>query len=267
MMTPRQPVAAIATDLAGETPATADRTVRPDRQTQRVQSLTRRYEVLYLNALGDVEDMTRVAPATPVFEDAFAALARGTLISTVHGPVAVEDLLPGTLVDTVENGPQMLLWVGSMTVYPETAEVQGGEAARLTRLATDAFGLGRPMPDLMLGPRARVLYRNSRCVELLGTNQAFAPARGFVDGVSVIEVAPVSPVRVFHLGFRGQQILLANGMEVESYHPGSQIEAVMDRNSRDLFLSLFPHVSGLEDFGPMHTPRLTAFELENLRLA
>lgn len=242
-------------------------TVRPDRQSQRVLPLTRRYEVAYLDSVGDIQEFNRVAPATPVFEDAFAALGHGVLISTATGPVAVEDLYPGTMIETVTHGHQPLLWVGAMTIYPGTAEKSGGEPACLTRLSTDSFGLGRPAPDLMLGPRARVLYRHSRCREILGTDRAFAPARAFADGVNVIEVTPVSPVKVYHLALHGQQTLLANGIEVESYHPGMQPDAMMDDETRELFKALFPHIRSLSDFGPMEVPRLTAFELESLRAA
>ncbi|MEM0935547.1 MAG: Hint domain-containing protein [Pseudomonadota bacterium] len=229
--------------------------------------LTRRYEVAALAPNGDVETFTRVAPATPVFEDAFAALARGTLIATADGPVAVEDLLPGTMVETVTAGPQPLLWVGAMTVYPDRGDGAGGEAGSLTRLAADAFGLGRPAPDLVLGPRARVLYRSPGCRALIGTAEAFAPARGFIDGDQTIQLTPVSPVRVFHLAFHGQQVIRANGMEVESYHPGPEPEAMIQPDMFEMFLGLFPHIEGTDGFGPMNIPRLTAFELERLRAA
>ncbi|MEL6206795.1 MAG: Hint domain-containing protein [Pseudomonadota bacterium] len=216
---------------------------------------------------GDISEFSRVAPATPVFEDAFAALARGTLISTAEGPVAVEDLVPGILVETTTSGPMPLLWVGSMTVYPEGTPGSGGEAAGLTRLASDAFGFGRPALDLILGPRARVLYRSSGCRPLVGADQAFAPARAFVDGDGVIPLAPVSPVRVYHLGFHGQQAVRANGMEIESFHPGPDPAAVMMPDALDMFLGLFPHIIRLSDFGPIDTPRLTAFEVERLQAA
>ncbi len=227
--------------------------------------LTRRYEVLSLAPNGDIESMTRVAPATPVFEDAFAALARGTLVATSEGPVAVEDLLPGTMVETVSSGPQPVLWIGAMTVFPDRGDGTGGEGGGLTRLAADAFGIGRPAPDLVLGPRARVLYRSPGCRALIGAPEAFAPARGFVDGDQAIQLTPVSPVRVYHLGFYGQQVIRANGMDVESYHPGPDPEAMMMPDMLDMFLALFPHVDTLSDFGPIDIPRLTAFELERLR--
>jgi hypothetical protein len=234
--------------------------------------LTRRYDVSVLTPGGDIDSFTRVAPATPMFEDAFAALARGTLVATSRGPVAVEDLAPGTTVETVSAGPQPLLWVGSMTVYPERRESllgneRGGEGGSLTRLAADAFGYGRPAPDLVLGPRARLLYRASGCRDLVGADEVVAPAHAFVDGVGAIQLRPMTPVRVYHLGLPGQHILRANGMEVESYHPGPSPEMMMTPDTLDLFLSLFPHVEGPQGFGPMSVPRLTAFELDRIRAA
>ncbi|WP_213546009.1 Hint domain-containing protein [Vannielia litorea] len=232
--------------------------------------LTRRFEVSYLASNGDIDDFQRVAPATPLFEDAFSALGRGALISTVDGLTAVEDLLPGTFVETPQ-GPQQLLWIGSMTVFPESGELAarapGHEPQKMVRVATDTFGLGRPAPDLMLGPRARLLFRSAACMHAVGAEEAFAPARAFIDGVSVIEISPLSPQKVWQLCFAGQQTYFANGVEVESFHPGFKSEAMHDREMSALFLALFPHVESFEDFGNMHVPRLTAFELENLRAA
>ncbi|MFY0636075.1 MAG: Hint domain-containing protein [Vannielia sp.] len=232
--------------------------------------LTRRFEVSYLASNGDIDEFQRVAPATPLFEEAFSALGRGALISTVDGLTAVEDILPGTLVETA-NGPKPLLWIGSMTVFPESGELAarapGREPQKMLRIATDAFGFGRPAPDLMLGPKARLLYRSAACTEAVGAEEAFAPARAFIDGVSVIEISPMSPQKVWQLCFEGQQTFYVNGVQVESFHPGLKSEAMHDREMSALFLALFPHIDRFEDFGPMDVPRLTAFELENLRAA
>ncbi|WP_212524101.1 Hint domain-containing protein [Actibacterium sp. MT2.3-13A] len=227
--------------------------------------LTRRYEVAGLTPSGQIDSFTRVAPATPAFEDAFAGFARGTLIQTPRGPVAVEDLVPGIPI-SVDGEDLPLLWVGSMTVFPNLPE-QPEENGHLTRITADAFGLGRPMPDLLLGARARLMFRHSRCEALLGRRSAFAPARAFIDGMSAIQITPAAPVAVFHLALERQAVLRANGVEVESFHPGTSADQMMGREALDLLLSLFPHARGLSDFGPMPYPRLTAFELEGMRAA
>lgn len=265
MVTPRPIVAEHAAEHSGQTAVLSERTVRSERQPRRSPPLTRRYEVAYLTDSGFVEERTCIAPATPAFEDAFAALVRGALIATENGMAAIEDLCPGVRVRTGTGELMPIRWIGSMTLVPEAAEFTGGMACRLTRIASDSFGIGRPGSDMLLGPRARVLYRSNRCREMLGTSQAFAPARAFVDGINVVDVTPVAPIRMYHLALDGQQSIFANGIEVESFHPGPQIEAMMDRASLDLFLSLFPQIDSADGFGPVQTPRLTAFELDALR--
>lgn len=259
------------TKILGQ-PATSSRGLSPAQSPQRVMPLTRQYEVVYLAANGDINQFRRVAPATPVFEDAFSAFARGALISTADGLTAVEDLTPGQLIETTDAGLKPLLWVGSMTHYPDLASRAGmsgaqAENVELFRVTCDAFGLDRPTPDLMLGPRARILFRHSGCRALLNAEAAFAPVRAFSDGMTVIGITPISPQKVYHLSLFGQHSIRTNGIEVESFHPGLQPDAMLSRDMRDLFLSLFPHIDGFDDFGPMDIPRLTAFELENLRAA
>lgn len=230
----------------------------------RAVPLTRRYDVTALDVNGTLAERNVVAPASAVFEEAFAGFARGTLISTTEGPVAVEDLFPGMQIITSDNGPMPLLWVGSITVFPNLPELTE-ESVRLVRVNSESFGIGRPMPDLMLGPRARVLYRHERCREDFGVPAAFAPAHAFVDGEAMIEVHPVSPVRAYHIALDGQQVVQANGLEVESYHPGPNVDDMLDAQMLDLFLNLFPHVRSVHEFGPMTYPRLSAAETERMR--
>jgi len=232
---------------------------RADLTPLRAAPLTRRYEMAWLGQDG-IETASRVAPAAPPFEEAFAAFARGTLIATGDGPVAIEDLLPGQRVVTADGALEPVLWLGSMTLFPRATG--GQEPARLIRLTADCFGLGRPMPDLVLGPHARVLLSGARLRHRIGVDEAFAPARALADGVAVIEVAPVTPITVYHVMLPRQAGLRAAGMEIESFHPGPGFAELTDPQSRSLFLTLFPNVDRLDQFGPAPIPRLTRFEAE-----
>ena len=80
-------------------------------------------------------------------EDAVSAFARGTLLQTVSGPVAIEDLDPGEMVETVDGPPALVTWIGSTMMVPH-APGQSEEMTQLVRIMCDALGLGRPMPDL-----------------------------------------------------------------------------------------------------------------------
>ena len=265
MSYPHRPAASLA--VQGQRPVASSLSTRkllaplPDARPQQARALTRRYEAAWLTAAGDVESSTRIAPATALFEEAFSALARGALVATEAGPVAVEDLVPGMRALTAEGRAETITWIGSMTIYPNAA---GESDGTLTRITAEAFGANRPIHDLVLGPRARLLLRDARCRAVAGSDTAYVPARAVVDGVSVIELRPVVPINLFHLVLARQSSLRVMGMEVESYHPGTGIEAMVEPRMLALFSAFFPQLARLADFGPHAHPRLTRFEVEQL---
>lgn len=224
---------------------------------------TRRFDVAWLDTSGEASSFARVAPAIPLFEEAFSALARGALVQTTDGRFAVEDLVPGMTVET-EAGPEQLLWVGAITVMPDGP---AGRGHKLYRVTADAFGLDRPMPDLMLGPSARVLSRAPAVQAATGSAAALAPIQAYADGASVVEVTPVSPVRVFHLGFNDHRILRANGVEVESFHPGQMNLGRLGPEMAALFMSMFPHIQDMAGFGRLALPRLSEEDLDHVFIA
>ncbi|MAQ38488.1 hypothetical protein BMI85_06820 [Thioclava sp. DLFJ4-1] len=226
----------------------------------RASAMTRRYAAWWLEANGFIEETSRVAPAIPLFEEAFSALARGAVIATEEGPVSVEDLVPGMRVLTADERVETITWKGSMTMFPAAKDV----AARMIRVTAEAFGHGRPSQDLVLGPHARICLRDARLRGRLGIEAAYAPIAAFVDGVSVIEVTPISPVSAYHLVLEQHGSLKVGGMEVESFHPGEGFERMIDPRMAELFLALFPQMDKLREFGPLAAPRLTRFEVEEM---
>lgn len=242
-------------------PASVQELLSADASASRGVPMTRRYELSYLAGDGSITQAMRLAPAIPAFEEAFSALARGTVIATADGPVAVEDLVPGMIALTAEGRAEPIDWIGAMTIYPAAA-LPGIAPTTLTRITAEAFGLGRPVPDLVLGPRARLLLRDARARAVTGGVAAYAPARSFADGVSIIEVTPAAPVTVYHLVLRRQGSLRAAGLEIESFHPGNTAEALGDPHMAGLFLSLFPHLRSFTDFGSPAHPRMSADQVD-----
>src|SRR6056297_2342778 len=116
---------------------------------------TRRYSCLWQDAGGRIRAQERNLPALPLLDAAHAAFARGALISTPHGPVAVEDLSPGDMIATAVGGAVPVVWIGSVTMRPDPS----GAGVPLVRVLADAFGPGRPLADLAMGPGARLLSR------------------------------------------------------------------------------------------------------------
>lgn len=241
------------------------RGAKPAPRPPRPAFMTRRYETMWLTAEGHVDSATRTAPALPEFEEAFSAIARGTLIETTQGFVAVEDLEPGMVAVTAEGRQETITWIGSMTLFPPNT-IPGLASAKMTRITADAFGGGRPMPDLLLGAQARILMKNAR-TRAAGYAAAYMPAAALIDGEAIVEVTPVAPVTMFHLVLERQGSLSCAGIEVESFHPGKNASDRMDPQLAALFIALFPQMTCFADFGTMAHPRLAAEDMDDLRAA
>ncbi|WP_375263759.1 Hint domain-containing protein [Palleronia sp.] len=207
-----------------------------------------RYSFTWAGPDGMVEERARMGPSLAIFTDAFAALGRGALIQTPNGPVAVEDVLPGDRIVT-DRGALPLRWKGSRVIAPQHRNVG------LFRIAAEAFGPTRPSPDLLLGPAARIVSRRTRLQSLIGAEAALMPVAALEDSETVIRIRPVSAMQVFHLGFDGHVTFTANGVELESVHPGPRT-GLLAPEIAALYLSMFPHIEGFDDFGDLVLPRL-----------
>ncbi len=230
---------------------------------RRKRSPQRAYSVAWIGARGHASYETILGPAIPVIESSFSNLVRGSVVTTDNGPVAVEDLEPGMMIVTSDHGLLPLAWVGSYDITPR--EAQNSERVRLYRVTSNAFGLAKPGHDLMLGPASHLLMRHAGCQALLGTDIAYAPIAGFEDGENVIATRPMSAVTVFNLAFDRQASFFANELEVESFHPASFSETLLDLELRDAISRLFPQARSLEAFGPARIDRLSITELQSLR--
>ncbi len=226
--------------------------------------LTRRFELEWLDEDGFPDDLTRIAPALPIFEEAFAAFTHGTLIQTLEGPVAVEDLAPGAQLARPDGSTTELRWKGAITVVPGAPTLRD-RPERLYRVTADAFGLSRPTRDVLLGPDARLLNRDPDIRSAVAANAAYVPVSSLADGISVIEVTPVAPTRVYHLVTEQHDTILAGGLEVETFAPRSDTPDSLSHEMMSAFMGLFPHLRTLRDFGRSRWPRLSTEMMGSIR--
>ena len=247
--------------LRSERPWTVRRVSRPAPQPTMAR-ITRRFEIEWLDG-DNVMDTVRSAPALPIFEKAFGAFTHGALIQTTEGPVAVEDLMPGMYLDCADGTVSRLMWKGSIMVVPN-APTLNDVPDKLYRVMPDAFGLGRPVQDQTFGPHVRRLDRDPKIRAALGTDAALVPLSALADGHSVIEVTPMSPTKVYHLVCETHATVLAAGLEVETYHPGPETPLSLSEEMMAQFLTFFPHLNALRDFGRLTAPRLTADDMQSI---
>ena len=240
--------------LTGRSRAAASpaRPLSPSNLAGAAQSGARLAEIAALRPDGTrVIEQVKI-PAHPVFDGAFTAIARGTLIQTADGDVAVEDLQPGDRLWTSTGEAAPVMWIGCMVVRLSTLTT---DCKSLVRIMTDTFGEGRPDNFLTLGPSARVLQTPPRLRSGADAQTYLTSVNEFADGVNVIEITPPTPVTLFHLALDRHAAIRADNMVCETYHPGARGLRSLSREHRDLFLSMFPHLSHMSGFGPLAHPR------------
>lgn len=188
--------------------------------------------------------------ATPI------CFASGTRIAVPGGLRRVEELHPGDKVLTRDGGALPLIWVVARRV-----------AAR-GRFAPVVFQPGAVgnTRTLRVSRQHRLRISGWRAELMFGETAVLVPAVHFLGrpGVSVAEGAMVT---YHHLLFDTHQIVLAEGVEAESYHPCAENLAGLSRAARAELLALFPELAMQDAFGPAIHPPLSAREARALLAA
>jgi hypothetical protein len=156
--------------------------------------------------------------------------ADGTLIDTPLGPCNVETLAAGDLVDTVDNGPQPVLWTGSRIL--DAATLRQALHLRPVRISAGALGPGVPEDDLIVSPQHRVLVSDWRAQLFFGLDEVLVPAKGLLDmpGIDVDEGWSGS---YHHLLFDRHEVIYSNGQPSESLHLGEIATSALGKDAMD----------------------------------
>ena len=168
----------------------------------------------------------------------------GTRISTAAGSCPVEDLREGDRVMTRDSGPQEIQWIGRkrmtgarMFVMPELRPI---------RFRPGALGIDRPDQELLVSPEHRMLIRGRVAQDLFNTPEVLVPARDMVNGQTICVDFDVREVEYIHLMLPRHQVIWANGVEAESFHPASAALSALSEEDRQKLLQQVPGI----DFNP-----------------
>lgn len=177
----------------------------------------------------------------------FVCFAPGTEIATPLGPRPVETLNRGDLIETLDDGPQPLLWRGARTLDFRVS----GSSQKPVEIKPDAFGEGLPSRRLVLSPQHRVLLLDGRD-EVLAIAKALIPASG------VRRMEGVRQVTYHTLLMRSHSVILAQGLAVESFYPGPYALSLLTPAQRLCVLAHFPELQTDPLFyGPHARPLLS----------
>lgn len=164
----------------------------------------------------------------------------GTRIETPQGARLVQELREGDKVQTKDNGTQEILWIGSRRMTG--ARLFAMPKLRPIRINAGALGVHRPDQELLVSPSHRMLVRGAVARALFNTPEVLVAASDLVDNKQVRIDTQVREVTYIHLLLSDHQILWANGVETESFHPSSAALSTLDDTDRMRLLAQYPEI-------------------------
>lgn len=179
----------------------------------------------------------------------------GAMILTPDGQVPAQDLTPGDLVVTHDDGAQPLRWIGARTVAAQ------GDFAPIC-IAAGTFG---DHDTLMVSPQHRVLIQNVHAELLFGEPQVLVAAKHLINDHSVRSL-PGGQVEYIHLVFDRHQVIFSDGLASESFLPGPLTTGNFEADLVAEICTPFPEIDPQTGQGYSRSARRTlkAFEADVL---
>ena len=191
---------------------------------------------------------------------------RGTRIDTPSGPRLIESLREGDTVLTLDDGPQQILWIGARRM--SGARLFAMPELRPIRLRVGALGVRRPDQELLVSPEHRMLLSGRHAKTVFNEPEVLVTARDLVDDKAVTVDVSMREVTYIHLLFARHQIIRANGIPTESFHPASAALSSLDATDRERLVGMYPVLAADPyGYGGFARRNLTASEAAILQSA
>ena len=164
----------------------------------------------------------------------------GTQIRTAEGLAQIEDLHEGDRIQTKDNGVQEIQWIG-------TRRMSGARLFAMPKLRPvriDAGVLGEDIPDegLLVSPEHRILLKNAAAQELFNTPEVLVAAKDLINGDTIRVDMSVREVTYIHILLEKHEVVWANGVETESFHPASAALSSLGMVDRKRLLDAHPEL-------------------------
>ncbi|EEW24689.1 Hint domain-containing protein, partial [Rhodobacter ferrooxidans] len=187
-----------------------------------------------------------------------------TRISTPDGFCLIQHLRPGMQILTKDNGPQEVLWAGQRRM--SGARLHAMPHLRPIRFRTGALGVGRPEDELVVSPQHRMLVQGAAAQALFNVSEVLVTAEDLVNDHSIMVDRQLREVTYVHILLEAHQIVWANGLETESFHPANTALETIEPSQRAALLGMLPHIAqNPYSYGDHARRNLTASEAAILR--
>ncbi len=184
-------------------------------------------------------------------------LARGTRIACEDGPVAIENIKAGDIVNTRSNGPQVVRWVGcGVPVLQAGVCLQAG-----------ALGENAPSALLLVAPEQRLVVSDWRAELLFGSPAVFVAAKALLNEAGIAMATPEAARPYFHILFDAHEIVNANGVQCESFYPCAAALNALSDQARQEIATQIPGLHQLDPVQPFPPalPTITTAEAALLK--
>lgn len=164
----------------------------------------------------------------------------GTRIETPDGARLVEELREGDYVQTKDNGAEEIQWIGSRRM--SGARLFAMPHLRPVRIKAGALGIERPDAELLVSPEHRMLINGDVAQALYNTPEVLVSAKDLINGKNIAVDLAAREVTYVHLLLQRHQVIWANGVETESFHPASASLTALDDEDRKRLLQFNPQL-------------------------
>jgi hypothetical protein len=155
------------------------------------------------------------------------------MIKTPDGDVAVEEIIVGASVQTLDNGPQKVWMILKRELDFKTAPCH----LKPIKFEDESLGSGRPSRPLMVSPQHRMLVKDP-----LG-NSVLVPAKSLTQRRGIRVAHGVRQITYFHLVFSRHEVIIANDTPTESSFPGAMALKAIPKACHSEILEIF----GIDD--------------------
>ncbi|MDG1518902.1 MAG: Hint domain-containing protein [Yoonia sp.] len=172
----------------------------------------------------------------------------GTTILTSDGPRDVASLVEGDFVQTADNGRAEILWLGSRRITGARMKA----IPSLTPVRLRAGALDKDVPDagLLVSHDHQIVLGGSRAQTLYNAEEVLVTARDLINDHSIIRDHGQLEVTYIHMMLPKHEVVFANGVATESFHPASAELTMMDENQRDRMFDRLPNqTGGVQNYG------------------
>jgi hypothetical protein len=185
-------------------------------------------------------------PLFPVSDAALPLCLGGEVqVQTDCGTCAARDICPNSKVLTRDNGVQEVLWVGKRVVdFDAEAEMIDHRPIIFETGSVDGIN---PTAPIRLSPQHRVLIRGWRAEFYFGEREILVPAKALVNGRTIRVDADCRSIEYVHLLFRKHEVILADGLPVESLFLGEIAKGVAGKELKREIFDIFPELTHLAD--------------------